>query len=73
MADSAEAVRPGDLVRATGLARSAVDRIAATLVHLGYLRAEGRDPYSPRASWSSATPTSTRAACPARCARAWSG
>lgn len=43
MADSAEAVRPGDLVRATGLARSAVDRIAATLVHLGYLRAEGRD------------------------------
>ncbi|MFW6642021.1 IclR family transcriptional regulator domain-containing protein [Nocardiopsis algeriensis] len=33
----------GDLVRATGLARATVDRIAATLVHLGHLRAEGSD------------------------------
>ncbi|MBF8194360.1 helix-turn-helix domain-containing protein, partial [Nonomuraea sp. K274] len=32
-----------DLVRATGLARSTVDRVLATLVHLGYVRAEGRD------------------------------
>jgi IclR family pca regulon transcriptional regulator len=37
-------LRPSDLVRATGLARSPVDRIAATLVRLGYLREEdGRD------------------------------
>ncbi|MFG1709616.1 IclR family transcriptional regulator C-terminal domain-containing protein [Nonomuraea sp. M3C6] len=35
--------RATDLVRATGLARSTVDRALATLVHLGYLRAEGRD------------------------------
>ncbi|HET9381077.1 MAG TPA: IclR family transcriptional regulator C-terminal domain-containing protein [Streptomyces sp.] len=34
---------PGDLARATGLARSTVDRIAATLVHLGHLRSHGRD------------------------------
>ncbi|MCF2532064.1 IclR family transcriptional regulator domain-containing protein [Yinghuangia soli] len=33
----------GDLVRATGLARSTVDRIAATLVRIGYARLEGRD------------------------------
>lgn len=33
-------MRPGDLVRATGLARSTVDRIVATLTHLGYLRVE---------------------------------
>ncbi|MDK1471890.1 IclR family transcriptional regulator C-terminal domain-containing protein [Streptomyces sp. 549] len=32
-----------DLVRATGLARSSLDRVAATLRHLGYLRAEGQD------------------------------
>ncbi len=31
------------LVRATGLARSTVDRLLATLGHLGYVRAEGRD------------------------------
>ncbi|MFI7635864.1 IclR family transcriptional regulator C-terminal domain-containing protein [Nonomuraea sp. NPDC049400] len=43
------AVEPGrhtratDLVRATGLARSTVDRVLATLVHLGYLRMEDRD------------------------------
>jgi IclR family transcriptional regulator, pca regulon regulatory protein len=37
-------LRPSDLVRATGLARSPVDRIAATLVRLGHLREEdGRD------------------------------
>ncbi|CAL9336669.1 IclR family transcriptional regulator C-terminal domain-containing protein [Streptomyces sp. Tu 3180] len=43
MADAPHAMRPGDLARATGLARSAVDRITATLTHLGYLRAEGRE------------------------------
>jgi IclR family transcriptional regulator, pca regulon regulatory protein len=36
-------VRPGDLTRATGLARSTVDRVISTLSHLDYLRAEGRD------------------------------
>ncbi|WP_449060542.1 IclR family transcriptional regulator domain-containing protein [Planomonospora algeriensis] len=35
--------RATDLVRATGLARSVVDRIVATLLHLGYLRTEDRD------------------------------
>ncbi|MFC0598201.1 IclR family transcriptional regulator domain-containing protein [Streptomyces palmae] len=35
--------RPGDLARATGLARSTVDRVATTLLRLGFLRAEGRD------------------------------
>ncbi|MFE7111671.1 IclR family transcriptional regulator C-terminal domain-containing protein [Streptomyces sp. NPDC057575] len=35
--------RPGDLARTTGLARSTVDRVATTLVRLGFLRAEGRD------------------------------
>ena len=43
MAAASEPMRPGDLARATGLARSAVDRVAATLVHLGHLRAEGRE------------------------------
>ena len=38
-----ELVRPGDLARATGLARSTVDRVLSTLTHLDYLRAEGRD------------------------------
>ncbi|MGW3247019.1 IclR family transcriptional regulator domain-containing protein [Streptomyces sp. NPDC001070] len=33
----------GDLVRATGLARSTVDRVVSTLVRIGYLRVEGRD------------------------------
>lgn len=32
-----------DLVRATGLARSTVDRILSTLARLGYLRTAGRD------------------------------
>ncbi|GAA2213596.1 hypothetical protein GCM10009850_090590 [Nonomuraea monospora] len=36
-------VRATDLVRATGLARSTVDRVLGTLAHLGYVRAEGRD------------------------------
>jgi IclR family pca regulon transcriptional regulator len=31
------------LERATGLARSTVDRITATLAHMGYVRLEGRD------------------------------
>ncbi|MDX3235457.1 IclR family transcriptional regulator C-terminal domain-containing protein [Streptomyces sp. ME03-5709C] len=33
----------GDLVRATGLARSTVDRVVSTLARMGYLRGEGRD------------------------------
>ncbi|QKV92045.1 helix-turn-helix domain-containing protein [Streptomyces sp. NA02950] len=36
-------VRPGDLVRGTGLARSVVDRVVATLDQLGYLTLDGRD------------------------------
>ncbi|MGW3199654.1 IclR family transcriptional regulator domain-containing protein [Streptomyces sp. NPDC001118] len=40
---STEAVRAADLARTTGLARSAVDRLAATAVHLGYLRTAGRE------------------------------
>ncbi|CAM5232710.1 hypothetical protein SGRIM128S_02968 [Streptomyces griseomycini] len=43
VADAPRSVRPGDLARATGLARSTVDRITATLTHLDYLRAAGRD------------------------------
>ncbi|MFH8470738.1 IclR family transcriptional regulator C-terminal domain-containing protein [Streptomyces sp. NPDC017991] len=43
MAADPHSTRPGDLARATGLARSAVDRITATLTHLDYLRAEGRE------------------------------
>ncbi|MFE0148851.1 IclR family transcriptional regulator C-terminal domain-containing protein [Nonomuraea sp. NPDC059007] len=35
--------RATDLVQATGLARATVDRVLATLVTLGYLRADGRD------------------------------
>ncbi|WP_327293884.1 MULTISPECIES: IclR family transcriptional regulator C-terminal domain-containing protein [unclassified Streptomyces] len=35
--------RASDLARATGLARSTIDRIAITLARLGYLRTEGRD------------------------------
>ncbi|MFD4656905.1 IclR family transcriptional regulator C-terminal domain-containing protein [Kitasatospora sp. NPDC058444] len=41
--DPAVRQRPSDLARATGLARSTVDRIATTLVGLGYLRSDGRD------------------------------
>ncbi|UQI47252.1 helix-turn-helix domain-containing protein [Streptomyces sp. HU2014] len=36
-------VRPADLTRTTGLARSVVDRVLATLGHLGYVRADGRE------------------------------
>lgn len=43
VAESPHSVRPGDLARATGLARSTVDRIIATLTHLDHLRAVGRD------------------------------
>lgn len=35
-------LRPSELARATGLARSTVDRVAATLVRLAYLREEDR-------------------------------
>jgi IclR family transcriptional regulator, pca regulon regulatory protein len=34
-------LRPSELTKGTGLARSTVDRVAATLAELGYLRAEG--------------------------------
>ncbi|MEU9986026.1 IclR family transcriptional regulator C-terminal domain-containing protein [Streptomyces sp. NPDC048045] len=34
---------PGALERATGLARSTVDRITATLARMGYVRLDGRD------------------------------
>lgn len=41
---AADGRRPvGDLVRATGLARSTVDRVVSTLARTGYLRVEGRD------------------------------
>ncbi|MGW2327877.1 IclR family transcriptional regulator domain-containing protein [Streptomyces sp. NPDC001700] len=36
-------VRPGDLVRGTGLARSVVDRVVGTLEQLGYVRLDGRE------------------------------
>ncbi|MEV6125888.1 IclR family transcriptional regulator C-terminal domain-containing protein [Streptomyces violaceusniger] len=36
-------VRPGDLVRGTGLARSVVDRVVGTLEQLGYVTLGGRD------------------------------
>jgi len=36
-------MRRVDLTKATGLARSTVDRITTTLLHLGFLRAEGQD------------------------------
>ncbi|NUP04214.1 MAG: helix-turn-helix domain-containing protein [Nonomuraea sp.] len=42
-ADPGRPARATDLVRATGLARSTVDRVLATLTHLGYLRAQGRE------------------------------
>ncbi|MFE1880284.1 IclR family transcriptional regulator domain-containing protein [Streptomyces diastatochromogenes] len=43
VAEADGAVRPADLARSTGLARSAVDRLAATLTHLGHLRPVDRD------------------------------
>ncbi|WP_433423466.1 IclR family transcriptional regulator domain-containing protein [Microtetraspora malaysiensis] len=36
-------MRPSELARATGLARSTVDRVVATLVHLGHLREIDRE------------------------------
>ncbi|MGC9667557.1 IclR family transcriptional regulator domain-containing protein [Planosporangium sp. 12N6] len=36
-------LRPSDLVHLTGLARATIDRVVGTLVHLGYVRAAGRD------------------------------
>ncbi|MFG2501365.1 IclR family transcriptional regulator C-terminal domain-containing protein [Streptomyces sp. NPDC048441] len=36
-------VRAGDLVRATGLARSTVDRVVATLARIGYVREQGQE------------------------------
>jgi len=38
-----EGLRASDLVRHTGLARATVDRVLATLIHLGYVRAAGRE------------------------------
>ncbi|MGW7517399.1 IclR family transcriptional regulator domain-containing protein [Streptomyces sp. NPDC054796] len=38
-----ESARPGDLVRATGLARSTVDRVIATLDRLGHVRFDGQE------------------------------
>ncbi|WP_217371042.1 IclR family transcriptional regulator domain-containing protein [Nonomuraea antri] len=39
----AHRMRATDLVRETGLARATVDRVLATLIKIGHLRAEGRD------------------------------
>ena len=36
-------LRPADLMRATGLVRSTVDRVISTLVQIGYLRWQGRE------------------------------
>ncbi|WP_372341239.1 helix-turn-helix domain-containing protein [Streptomyces sp. CC224E] len=41
--DPAGTLALADLARATGLARSTVDRICATLAHLGFVRLDGRD------------------------------
>ncbi|MFF1378494.1 IclR family transcriptional regulator C-terminal domain-containing protein [Streptomyces sp. NPDC058308] len=38
-----DGARASDLVRATGLARSTVDRVVATLDHLGYVRVRGQE------------------------------
>ncbi|MEV0317290.1 IclR family transcriptional regulator C-terminal domain-containing protein [Streptomyces sp. NPDC050658] len=40
---AADQARAGDLVRATGLARSTVDRVVATLARLGYVREHGQE------------------------------
>lgn len=39
----ADQARAGDLVRATGLARSTVDRVVATLARVGYVREHGQE------------------------------
>lgn len=54
---------PSGLERATGLARSTVDRITATLARMGYVRLDGRDAVLAPVSWSWATPTSRPCAC----------
>ncbi|MFE0176536.1 IclR family transcriptional regulator C-terminal domain-containing protein [Streptomyces sp. NPDC059002] len=38
-----DGARAGDLARATGLARATVDRVVATLVRIGYVRAHGQE------------------------------
>ncbi|MEO5875098.1 MAG: IclR family transcriptional regulator C-terminal domain-containing protein [Streptosporangiaceae bacterium] len=43
LARTGAGLRPADLARETGLARSSVDRIVTTLVRLGYLRWAGRE------------------------------
>ncbi|MGW5196626.1 IclR family transcriptional regulator domain-containing protein [Streptomyces spiralis] len=43
LTEAGGALSPSGLERATGLARSTVDRITATLAHMGYVRLEGRD------------------------------
>ncbi|WP_352231605.1 IclR family transcriptional regulator C-terminal domain-containing protein [Actinokineospora sp. NBRC 105648] len=43
LTDAGGTLSPGDLQRATGLARSTVDRVVATLSAMGYLRLDRRD------------------------------
>lgn len=43
LARSGPGLRPADLARVTGLARSSIDRIITTLVQIGYLRWAGRE------------------------------
>ena len=43
LAKGAVGQRPADLARATGLARSTVNRVITTLERIGYLRCDGRD------------------------------
>uniref|UniRef100_UPI0015EFF685 helix-turn-helix domain-containing protein n=1 Tax=Streptomyces sp. WELS2 TaxID=2749435 RepID=UPI0015EFF685 len=43
LAEAGGTLSPGALERATGLARSTVDRITATLARMGYVRLDGRD------------------------------
>lgn len=43
LTDAAGTLSPSELERATGLARATVDRVVATLAHMGYVRLDGRD------------------------------
>lgn len=43
LTEAGGALSPSALERATGLARSTVDRITATLARMGYVRLDGRD------------------------------
>ncbi|AVV42139.1 helix-turn-helix domain-containing protein [Streptomyces sp. ID05-04B] len=43
LTDAGGTVSPSELERSTGLARSTVDRIVATLARMGYVRLDGRD------------------------------